>query len=668
MKELRFRQVHLDYHTSLHIPNLGVAFDPVAWQRMLQTAHVDSITCFSACHHGWSYHPTEVGRMHPNLAFNLLRAQIDASHAIDVRVPVYLSGGVNNLVDSLHPGWREIKASGTYAGWAVSPFEAGFHKMCLNSPYRDYFCKQVEETLRLFPDADGIFIDSINQGECCCPYCLADMEREGFDPDSAADRARFRKRTLLRYYQQCAETVRNIAPDMPLFHNSGHLTVGNREILPYFSHLELESLPTGGWGYDHFPLSAAYGRTLGMDFLGMTGKFHTAWGEFGGFKHPNALRYECSAMLAQGAKCSIGDQLHPAGALDESTYELIGTAYAEVEAKEPFCRGAKSAANVALLADPAKAATREMVTCETGASRWLLENHIFFDLLDSKAEFDAYDILILADEVRINPAMKQKLDAFLTRGGKLVLSGTSGMWLDRDEFAFDIGAEYCGPSPFCPDYIESRPEFAPEFAKTPFVMYHASQRIKARTGKSLGSIHDPYFNRTHRHFCSHQHAPHRPEASGFDAGVMTKQILYFAHPVFLLYAGYGAATLRQFVRNAFFAFAGDQLPVHCSLPSQGRMTLLKQEKRYILHLLYGNLILRGSHLPGAPGCRDTAPLEVIEELTPLHDVTASVKLPETITRVTLEPQGVEIPFERTADGRYQIKVDQLLCHQMVVFA
>ena len=81
-------------------------------------------------------------------------------------------------------------------------------------------------------------------------------------------------------------------------------------------------------------MSAAYCRNLGLDFLGMTGKFHTTWGEFGGIKHPNALRYECAAMLANGSKCSVGDQLHPDGELDESTYELIGKAYAEVEQKE----------------------------------------------------------------------------------------------------------------------------------------------------------------------------------------------------------------------------------------------------------------------------------------------------------------------------------------------
>ena len=136
---------------------------------------------------------------------------------------------------------------------------------------------------------------------------------------------------------------------MPVFHNSGHLTPGFREILPFFSHLELESLPTGGWGYDHFPFLAKYAGNLGMDYLGMTGKFHSTWGEFGGYKHPNALRYECCAMLAYGARCSVGDQLHPTGEIDESTYEIVGQAYREVAQKEKYVTGAKSVADIALL-------------------------------------------------------------------------------------------------------------------------------------------------------------------------------------------------------------------------------------------------------------------------------------------------------------------------------
>ena len=58
---MRFRQVHLDFHTSPAIPEIGAKFDKKEWQETLQRAAVDSITCFSSCHHGWSYHPTQVG-------------------------------------------------------------------------------------------------------------------------------------------------------------------------------------------------------------------------------------------------------------------------------------------------------------------------------------------------------------------------------------------------------------------------------------------------------------------------------------------------------------------------------------------------------------------------------------------------------------------------------
>lgn len=138
-------------------------------------------------------------------------------------------------------------------------------------------------------------------------------------------------------------------PGLPVYHNNGHQQRGRRDLVQVNSHLELESLPTGGWGYDHFPLSARYAQTLGMEFLGMTGKFHTSWGEFGGYKHPNALRFEAALSLAHGARCSIGDQLHPSGWMDEATYALIGAAYSEVEAKEEWCSGVTSVADIAVL-------------------------------------------------------------------------------------------------------------------------------------------------------------------------------------------------------------------------------------------------------------------------------------------------------------------------------
>lgn len=85
-----------------------------------------------------------------------------------------------------------------------------------------------------------------------------------------------------------------------------------------------------------------YARTLRLDCMGMTGKFHTSGGEFHSFKNKETLQGECFQMLALNAKCSIGDQLHPTGKVCPTTYELIGSVYSEVEKKEPWCKGAKA--------------------------------------------------------------------------------------------------------------------------------------------------------------------------------------------------------------------------------------------------------------------------------------------------------------------------------------
>jgi hypothetical protein len=88
-KPLRYRQIHLDFHTSEHIPGVGSAFDPDAFVATLRQAHVDSIA-FAKYHHGWSYYPTRVGAPHPSLARpDLLGDMITALKAADIR-PIYI--------------------------------------------------------------------------------------------------------------------------------------------------------------------------------------------------------------------------------------------------------------------------------------------------------------------------------------------------------------------------------------------------------------------------------------------------------------------------------------------------------------------------------------------------------------------------------------------------
>ena len=95
MSDFRLRQIHLDFHTSPAIDGIGEKFDKKEWQEALKLGHVDSITVFSKCHHGYSYHPSKVNETHPGLKFDLLGAQLEACREIGVRAPVYISAGLD---------------------------------------------------------------------------------------------------------------------------------------------------------------------------------------------------------------------------------------------------------------------------------------------------------------------------------------------------------------------------------------------------------------------------------------------------------------------------------------------------------------------------------------------------------------------------------------------
>src|SRR5256885_7114543 len=79
---LRTRQIHLDFHTSPFIRDVGVDFDADEFAKTMAAAHVNSVTVFAKCHHGHLYYNTKRPERHPGLkrGLNLLGQQVEALH------------------------------------------------------------------------------------------------------------------------------------------------------------------------------------------------------------------------------------------------------------------------------------------------------------------------------------------------------------------------------------------------------------------------------------------------------------------------------------------------------------------------------------------------------------------------------------------------------------
>ncbi len=660
MYHLRYRQVHLDFHTSGLIPGIGSKFNKRQFQEALKVGHVNSITLFSKCHHGYSYHPTKVGQMHPHLKFDLLARQIDACREINVRCPIYISAGLDELAAFANPTWVVKKKDGT----TYKPLEVEWFVRILrfNSPYLDYLCAQTEEVVQRWPDNDGIFFDIIGTHRDYSDDALKEMKQRGYNPENDDDVASYSEEVLFRYFKASTAAAQSVRKDNPVFHNSGHISVGARKALSHNTHLELESLPTGGWGYDHFPLSARYAITQKFDFLGMTGKFHNTWGEFGGFKRPEALRYECGAMIAYGAKCSIGDQLHPNGEMNIDTYRIMGEAYAEVERKEPWCDYVKPVVKIALVSCEQnqhrwRGGHAQSVVADEGVGRMLLELHQPFVVLDEHADWKGFDLVVLPDTFVMTPAFTERTKAFLAAGGRIIAAGSALLNETQTGFAIDPGAKLLGRSTNDPDYLVATKLTPAIEVKSAIVILGGAYEIKPTTAKVLAERRASYFNRTWEHYCSHQHAPDAPETVS-PAAVIGKQIAYFAHNLFSAYRTYGQPLYRDFFAAALNRLLDGKLPVKTNLPTTARINVMEQkkEKRYVAHLLYAPTSTRGKF--------NGNPVEIIEDLIPLRDSEVTLRLPRKVKGVQLVPDGGELPFT-TKDGTVTFNVPEFTAHQMV---
>jgi len=639
--ELRFRQVHLDFHTSEQIVRIGEQFDPDEFVKVLKEAAVDSITLFSRCHHGWIYHDTRFPNRHPHLKRNLLKEQIDACHEAGIRAPIYITVGWDEYSARQHPEWCEVTPEGKLT--VNGPLDAGWHKLCLNrQPYVEYLVAQTEEVLQTMP-VDGLFFDIIFQGECCCPTCLQGMLAGGLNPDRSADRTAYAAGVVDRFRSHLTEVVRRQNADCTIFYNAGHVGPALRGLTGPYTHLELESLPSGGWGYDHFPLVARYARQLGLDFLGMTGKFLTMWGDFGAFKTEAGLEYDCFTSLALGGKCSVGDQLHPSGKISKATYDLIGHVYRQVAAKEPWCGRVTPQCEVAVLTPEAYDETVRVHPSAAGALRILQEGHHQFDLIDETADLGRYRVAVLPDAIPVSPELKARLEAYVAAGGAVLCSFGSTFG----------GVTVAGESDCKPDYVV--PAGSLGTPVTEHVMYERAKVISSipAGAEVLGATVNSYFNREWRHFCSHRQTPYGLEQGG-PAIVKMGRVVYFAHPVFAMYKQYAARAHKQMVLGALAQLLPAPL-VTGSLPSTARVTVNRQEeeRRTVVHLLHYTPERRA----------DT--FDVVEDVIPLYNVALSLRADCPVRRAYLAPSMQEVPFTLEA-GRVSLTVPEVRGHQMLV--
>lgn len=658
------RQVHLDFHTSEYIKGIGEKFDKKQFQDALIAGNVNSINIFAKGHHGWCYYPSEAGDIHPHLRFDLLKEQIDACHEIGVRVQAYITVGWSVKDAREHPEWRCLNENGeafSHNGRVLSEFDTSeglpFTWWELLSPeggYLDLIVAQTEEVCKNY-DLDGIWydiitIEYINYSESS----LADMKANGIDVNDKLAANDYHAQKMKLFFEKTTEVIKKHLPQASLFYNwtttMNYKNAITYDLYKYNTKQDLEDLPTTWDGYDVFPMRAKFFENTGDPIVAMSGKFHTAWGEFGGFKHKDAMLYEAASMLAFGARANFGDQLHPSGLLEMETYKNIGFAFDYVEKIEEYSLNGKDVANLGVWLSLSK-------ENDEGTVKMLLENQLDFLVLNNLEDWSGIETIILNGGTKLNNAETKRIQQYIDRGGKLLVMGNAALDEEKGDFMFDLGVKYIGQAEYDIDFTLVNDKISDNLPKSPFLNYAAATKVKVVEGAEvLANIREPYFSRTLEHFTSHRNTPYKLENADHPAVVKTGNTIYIAHDLGKQYFETGARVHRELFTNALRLLHTKPM-LEVELPSAGRVNLIHQadKRRYVVHLLYATPMKRGE-------------AEIIEDLVPIYEIPIMLNVPlaKNITKVYTIPQKEQLVFV-TKNNQITLKVPKLKCHQAVVF-
>jgi len=640
---LPLRQVHLDFHSSEHLPAVGEAFDPQQFQAMLQWAGVDQVNLFAKGHHGWSYYPTEIGAPHPTLVVpDLLDQQIAACEAIGVKVGIYYTVGWSVRDAEQHPAWCVQTREGNPQALSFDP-SASHHPtdpfpifawtyLHPENGYERLMLRQIEELCQRY-DPFAFFFDIMAPERVCyCETCQTGMKAQGIDPADKEAALGYSYDLWAGFMQEVRDLVQSHDPATKVFFNgttvwqAAHL---RRKLWAVNTHIELEDLPTFPGDYDKLPLRSKYFLAGGHPIVGMSGKFHTSWGDFGGYKSPEALQQEAATMLAYGASVNFGDQLHPSGQMDTATYQNLRPAFDYLAQWGEYGVGGRPHATLGVWASGVEPS-------DQGVTRMLCEEQIDFEVVNLATDWTHLKAIVLPSATQLTADEAERFEAFVDAGGKLLALGKALLRPEGQDFWLSVGARYLGEGQFREDF--AKPTFGrawPGLPQAPIRMYGAGMQVAAAPeAKVLAQVYEPYFDRTYERFVSHQNTPPRPEPAAHPAIWRNQSVVSMAHAIDRSYHAWGAQAHRKlFLAALREVYATEDQAVQVEMPSGGRVSLLHQpdQRRYVLHLLYAPPLKRGRTL-------------VIEDLPLLPAHSLQVSLPHRVQRIRQQPQGADLPF------------------------
>jgi len=662
--KLPWRKVHLDFHNSKHIPKIGAKFNADTWGDMLVTGNLDSIVVFAKDMHGYFYYPSKFGPVHPGLSFDLLGEQVRACRKRNIAVYAYYCSAWDHNLAETHPEWNMIKPDGS--DYRPKKGETpGWTALCLgNKDLVDLISSHVTEFVSKY-ELDGAWLDMAEPiaPECYCPECLRQIKALGQDPYNKNVQRNHQNRNFLNFHSRMKDLVHSTRPGCQIDFND--IGLGNvSERAGFLDSIDIEALPTGGWGYFYAPSQIRYQRNFGIPVYGMTGRFIDTWADFGGLKLPQQLDVELASIVANSARCDVGDQMPPDGQLDHAVYHLLGKSFGRIKMIEPWLENAAPVTEAALMI-PGIALENVNQQYIFGLTKLMIEAHLQFDLVEPGQEWEHYSLLVIPDELMPDSKTVERLVRFIDNGGSVIVSHNGGLNADtKVSWLSKYGINYMGASPFKPAYLVTDNDFVKNIPGYAYALYDgASQWETQSPAVTLAKLGEPLFQRSAEHFTSHRQTPF-DHVSEYSALVTSGNIGLIGFPIGTSYYNTGYWVYRE----AFNRLLNTVLParlLETNAPLSSELTVTWQPyaqesgrpERYMVHIINWS-----------PSRKTPAHPEMHDDPVALTDIRVKLNIPQwndisvkaVISGSKLKPvksaNGIEVIIPR-------IQINEILCFE-----
>lgn len=521
-----FRRAYRRAVIDMHIPDWDgkflSQFDPKQYARMLVQSRAQSIVCYCQSHVGLFNFPTKTGQQHGGLqGRNVLQQLIDCCHEHGIAIVLYTSLIFDRWCGDQHPEWRMRTWDGKIQG------EGGRHAvLCINSPYREYVRRFVEEICTTFK-FEGIRFDmTFWPWLCYCEHCQRRFAEEvgGEIPQTVnwldekwVAFQRCRERWLVEFAALATSTVRQHKPAASVEHQSS--TYPLNWMFGVTAPLARQNDFLQGDFYGD-QLQGSFVRKLLEDLtpqrpFGYETSFSVALRDHTAMKSAELLEAKASAAIGDSAAFIFIDAIDPIGTVNYRAHERMGGVfdrlmpyyehlggervfdvgvYYSLESKFNFAGNGRPVSNP----DTSDAHTEAAMQA---ASR-LIAAHIPFGVLTKASLVKLKDLKVLVLP-NVNMMDREECDAirdWVHQGGTLFTSGGTSLVDTRGQKHADfmladvLGVSlveaswqprnhYLAPTvagqPFFPEFNATYPAFCTGFGFT--VKTHAGAQILATT-------------------------------------------------------------------------------------------------------------------------------------------------------------------------------------------